>query len=88
MVWHPEDALDAFTTWVHRVAANYLLTAKRSRLQARTLSSDAFAADLKDGLDLAAPRRDAPESIAILADIKVGCTLAMRSCLDRPHRLA
>ncbi len=78
----------ALTTWVYRVAANYLLSAKKSRLEAQALSYEAFAADLDDGLDLTAFRREDPESIAILEEIKVGCTLAMLSCLDRPHRLA
>lgn len=78
----------AFTTWAYRVAANHLLSTRRSRLEAQQLSFDEFAADLEQGLDPAAEQRDNPEAIALLEEIKIGCTLAMLSCLDRPQRLA
>ena len=77
-----------FSTWTYRVAANHLLDARKSRLEAQHISFDEFAADLEDGLDLAATREDSPEAIALLEEVKVGCTLAMLSCLDRPQRLA
>jgi hypothetical protein len=34
------------------------------------------------------PRRTDPDSIAMLEEIKIGCTHAMLSCLDRSHRLS
>lgn len=78
----------AFTTWAYRVAANHLLATRRSHLEAQQISFDQFAADLEHGLEPAAERRDDPEAIALLGEVKVGCTLAMLSCLDRPQRLA
>ena len=34
------------------------------------------------------PEVDGVEQALLLEEIKVGCTLAMLSCLDRPHRIA
>jgi RNA polymerase sigma factor (sigma-70 family) len=79
----------AFPTWVYRVAANYLLSARRSRLEEQRLTFEAFARDLDTGLsdDLPAGAVSA-EEVLLLEEVKVGCTLGMLSCLDRPHRLA
>jgi len=75
----------SFGTWVYRIAANHLLTWRQSRVEAQTLSFEAFGDDLKDGLSDRAPR---PDDILLLQEIRVGCTLGMLLCLDRPHRLA
>ena len=40
-----------FLTWVYRIAANHLISARRSRVEAQGLTFEAFAADLADGLD-------------------------------------
>jgi len=40
----------ALRTWVFRIAANHLLTVRRSRMERQALSFAAFAADLLDGL--------------------------------------
>ena len=78
----------AFLTWAYRVAANHLLSVKRHRLEEQRLTFEALAQDLADGLDTEPARRDDPEASALLEELKIGCTLAMLSCLDRPHRLA
>jgi RNA polymerase sigma factor (sigma-70 family) len=75
----------SFSTWVYRIAANHLLTWHQSRVEAQTLSFEAFGSDLKDGLSDRAPR---PDDVLLLQEIRVGCTLGMLLCLDRPHRLA
>jgi RNA polymerase sigma factor (sigma-70 family) len=78
-----------FLTWVYRVGANYLLSARRSRLEEKRMTFEAFARDLDTGLSDAPPAVEAPaEEILLLEEVKVGCTLGMLSCLDRPHRLA
>lgn len=74
-------------TWVYRVAANHLLDVRRSRLERQGWSFDAHAADLADGLSDAAPADD-PEQAVLAEEVKLGCTLAMLTCLNRPHRLA
>ncbi len=78
----------SFLTWAYRVAANHLLSVKRQRLEEQQLSFGALAQDLADGLDAQAVRRDDPQTSALLEEIRVGCTLAMLSCLDRAHRIA
>lgn len=79
----------AFSTWVYRVACNFLLNLKRQRMEERALSFEAFAAELEQGLDQAVgPAREEPERALLLQEVKIGCTLAMLLCLDRGHRLA
>lgn len=78
----------AFPTWAYRVAANYLLTARKSRLEERSYTFQRFGEELDEGLtDDAVPQTSA-ETALLLEELKVGCTLAMLTCLDRPHRLA
>lgn len=77
----------SFTTWVYRVAANYLLTARKSRLEEQRYTFQRFGAELDDGLsDEAVPH--GPDAALLLEEVKIGCTLGMLQCLDRPHRLA
>src|SRR5579864_1619979 len=40
----------AFTTWVYRVASNYLLTARKRRAEQEELTFGRFAAQLDEGL--------------------------------------
>ncbi|MFA6122558.1 MAG: RNA polymerase sigma factor [Sphingomonas sp.] len=73
-----------FETWVHKVAVNYLLTARKVIARDPGLSFEAFGQDLIDGLvdeELASP-----EDHAMLNDLRLRCTMAMLMCLDRKHR--
>jgi RNA polymerase sigma factor (sigma-70 family) len=74
----------SLSTWAYRIAVNHLLDRKRSRVEELSLDFEAFGADLLDGL--AAPAADAEPALA--EEVKLGCTLAMLTCLDRPHRVA
>jgi RNA polymerase sigma factor (sigma-70 family) len=79
----------AFRTWVFRVATNALLTMRARRAELRALTVPEFAADLERGLSDASPDGDSPvEHALLLEEVRVGCTMAMLLCLDRPHRLA
>jgi RNA polymerase sigma factor (sigma-70 family) len=78
----------AFRTWVFRVAANTLLTTRARRAEQRALTVPEFAADLERGLSDAAPAEPGIEHALLLEEVRIGCTMAMLSCLDRPHRLA
>jgi RNA polymerase sigma factor (sigma-70 family) len=80
------DFRSALTTWVYRVAVNYLLDVKKSPTERMRLTFEAFADDLAQGLSDAGPS-DVERSL-LVEEVKVGCTLAMLQCLDRPHRLA
>jgi len=74
----------AFQTWVYRVAANYLLTAKKIRDRDRGLNFELFRADLENGL-VAAPTA---EDTVMLNELRIACTMAMLLCLDLKHRIA
>ena len=78
----------AFRTWVFQVACNALRTTRRRRMEERSLSLEAFANDLAEGLSdepFVVPMVD--ESL-LLEEVKIGCTLAMLLGLDRDQRLA
>jgi RNA polymerase sigma factor (sigma-70 family) len=74
------------TTWVYRIAVNYILDVRKSPVERMQLNFPAFAADLADGLSSDGPA-DAERSL-LTEEVKIGCTLGMLQCLDRPHRLA
>ncbi len=73
-------------TWAYRIAVNYVLDVKKSAIERLHLSFDRFADDLDSGLQ-AASAGDTEESL-LIEEVKVGCSLAMLQCLDRPHRAA
>lgn len=74
----------AFTTWVYRVATNYLLTSKK--VVDRKLSFEVFGADLEVGL-VPDASTDASD-VVMLNELRIFCTMAMLLCLDRNHRAA
>jgi RNA polymerase sigma factor (sigma-70 family) len=79
----------AFLTWVYQVAVNHLLSARASRLELQRLTFDLFGKDLDEGLSEGPPTVEGSvDEALLLEEVKVGCTLGMLSCLDRPHRLA
>jgi RNA polymerase sigma factor (sigma-70 family) len=80
------DFRSKLKTWVYRVAVNYILDVKKSPVERMHLSFDRFAEDLADGLSADGPM-DAERSL-LTEEVKIGCTLGMLQCLDRPHRLA
>lgn len=78
----------AFTTWVYRVAANYLLTTRKRRAEQQTMTFTAFGEDLYDGLsELPTSEADAVEQRVLVEEVKIGCTQGMLLCLDRDQRI-
>lgn len=79
----------AFSTWVYRIAVNYLRTAKRRIAEHPEFTFAHFAHDLEignaDGPDWSA---STPERRLDIEEIKIGCSQAMLLCLDRDQRLA
>jgi RNA polymerase sigma factor (sigma-70 family) len=71
-------------TWTYRIAVRHLLDRRKSRMEALGLDFDRFAADLMDGLEGGTAVEDAQAA----TEVKLGCTLAMLTCLDREHRIA
>jgi RNA polymerase sigma factor (sigma-70 family) len=80
------DFQSQLKTWVYRVATNYLLDVKRSCVERRRLTFVSFGDDLADGLSSEGPE-DGERSL-LTEEVKIGCTLGMLQCLDRPHRMA
>ena len=80
------DFRSKLKTWVYRIAVNYLLDVKKSPVERMQFTFERFAADLADGLSSDGPA-DAERSL-LTEEVKIGCTLGMLQCLDRPHRLA
>jgi hypothetical protein len=65
---------------------NYVLDVKKSAIERLHLSFERFADDLGGGLQPASAS-DTEHSL-LIDEVKVGCSLAMLQCLDRPHRAA
>jgi RNA polymerase sigma factor (sigma-70 family) len=80
------DFRSKLKTWVSRIAVNHILDVKKSPVERMHLTFERFAADLTDGLSSDGPS-DTERSL-LVEEVKVGCTLGMLQCLDRPHRLA
>jgi len=80
----------AFTTWVHRVAANHLLSArqKRSRDEAN-MAFETLSGLIEQGVKLAEqePPRDQADRV-LEEEMAIQCTQGMLLCVDREHRLA
>lgn len=79
----------ALRTWAYRIAVNHLLSTRRRHMEHQGWTFDAFADDLAAGLDRHEPAEPASPADRLLAEeVKVGCTLGMLQCLDRPQRVA
>jgi RNA polymerase sigma factor (sigma-70 family) len=80
------DFRSTLKTWVYRIAVNYILDVKKSPVERMRLNFEGFARDLAEGLS---PDGSAGTERSLLTEeVKIGCTLGMLQCLDRPHRLA
>jgi RNA polymerase sigma factor (sigma-70 family) len=80
------DFRSALKTWVYRIAVNYILDVKKSPVERMQLNFQRFGDDLIEGLAADGPA-DSERSV-LVEEVKIGCTLAMLQCLDRPHRVA
>lgn len=76
--------------WAMRLACRHLVEQRRlSRVEAMRLTFSGFAADLEEGLaPLADAALDEAEAQRAIAEVKLGCTLAMLTCLNRAARIA
>jgi RNA polymerase sigma factor (sigma-70 family) len=78
-----------FMTWAYRVAANYLRTCRRSRVEEQRYTFDRFGQELDENLAETQANDEWPADRAtLLEEVKVGCMLGMLTCLDRESRLA
>jgi len=70
-------------TWAWRIAVRHLLDIKKSRVEALSLDFGRFGADLLEGL-----ADEGAQGVEEAEEVKLGCSLAMLTCLDRAHRVA
>ncbi len=75
-----------FSTWAWTIATRCVLDFGDGRAKRAELSSEAFAADLADGM--ASPSSGDPETSAVLGDVKLGCGRAMLQTLSGDLRVA
>lgn len=92
IITHLGDVRDSHAAgaWAFRIACRHLVSMrKRGRLEAQRLTFRAFAADLEDGLEALPDDAAAdPETMVMIEEIKIGCTMAMLLCLGRGLRAA
>ncbi|MEQ1587537.1 MAG: sigma-70 family RNA polymerase sigma factor [Cyclobacteriaceae bacterium] len=80
------DGRSKFSTWAYRVATNYLINQKKTKIETVLTSFDIYADDLKT---FKAPiEYNLPDKDLLEKEMKVSCTLAMLQCLTREQRLA
>ena len=78
-------AESSLSTWVYRVAANQLLTLRKSRSETMSDSLEGMEGEIAEGL----VANDAPlEDQVLITEAKLACTSRMILGLDRDHRLA
>lgn len=79
----------AFTSWIYRIAANHLLTARKNQVELRYKSLDYMVEEIDRYL-----ASDWSQSISeaemklLIEEMLISCTQGMLMCLDRDHRLA
>ena len=63
-------------------------TTRNGRFEQQNYTFDRFGGELDEGLsDAPIESESKAEHDLLLAEIRIGCTLGMLLCLDRPHRL-
>ncbi|WP_370979517.1 RNA polymerase sigma factor [Agaribacterium sp. ZY112] len=77
-----------FTTWVHRLAANYLLTEKKVLNKDLGLNFDLYKQDLESDLQEQSELKNKPSYPILLNELRISCTMAMLLCLKPAHRMA
>lgn len=80
------DFRSQLRTWAYRVAVNYVLDVKKSAAERLQMTFETLGDGLADRLGADGPADT--EASLLLEEVKVGCSMAMLQCLDRPHRLA
>jgi RNA polymerase sigma factor (sigma-70 family) len=80
------DFRSRLRTWAYRIAVNYVLDVKKSATERLQMTFQSLGDGLLETLSEEGPP-DTERSLMV-EEVKVGCSMAMLQCLDRPHRLA
>jgi len=75
-----------FTTWVYRIATNYLLTSRKRRAELKELTFENLDRQLETGLAMSGT--DRVEERVLVEEVRLACSLGMLLCFDREHRIA
>lgn len=73
----------AFSTWVYRIAVNYLKTCRKSIFAQRPLSFEAYGEDISQGF---IPAEDGVDCALLSEELKLSCSNVMLQCLDPESR--
>jgi len=84
------DGRSKFSTWLHRLAVNQLLSMRRSEMESRRTTFADLATSLAEceDQDLPDPRTLPIGHELLVEEARLGCMNAMLMCLDRRQRLA
>lgn len=79
-----------FSTWLHRIAVNHLLSVRASEMEARGTTFRGLATSLEEceDQDLPDPRSLPIGHELLVEEARLGCMNAMLMCLDRRQRVA
>ena len=78
----------AFSTWVYRIAVNYLLNLKKSQFANRPLSFEFYGSDIDAGFIPNDPSMTKGVDESLLTDeLKMSCTNVMLQCFDPQSRI-
>ena len=80
------DFRSRLRTWAFRVAVNSILDVKKSAVERLQMNFQSLSDSLVEGLSSDGP--STVEHSLLIDEVKLGCSMAMLQCLDRPHRLA
>lgn len=80
----------AFRTWVRKIAVNHILDTMPSRPEKVVTGFDCYLEYLENApnSDILGERGSSPETLLLVEEARISCTLGMLLCLDRQQRLA
>lgn len=77
-----------FTTWVYRIATNYLLTAKSNHAKMKTMSFEEYAKQIDKGQTAMVNYTQNEGELSLLEEeVKVSCTQGLLLCLKKEARM-
>lgn len=87
--WSSFKGKSKFTTWVYKIATNYLLTTRKRALEKKEISFNYISNELKAGGKIKTDTTINEVEREILAEeVKIHCTHSMLLCLSRDYRIA
>lgn len=76
-----------FSTWVYRIAVNYLINEKNKQFVNQPLSFEIFGNDIDRYITSTVPQVDSAEKAILSEELKLSCTNVMLQCLVPLDRL-